>query len=137
MKNAFEWGFSQGFQKVLLLGCDTPTLPAGFIREAVERLDSSPLVLGPSVDGGYYLIGGRPPVPPIFDRIAWGSDTVLTATLQKLTQQQVGCHLLPFWYDIDRPEDLTFLKAHLALLKGSGVIAAKETRQLIEQWDQK
>jgi len=137
MKNAFDWGFSGGFQKVLLIGCDTPTLPADLISEAVARLDSSPLVLGPSVDGGYYLIGGRPPIPSLFDGVDWGSNTVLTETLEKVTRQQVGCHLLPFWYDIDRPEDLAFLKAHLALLKEEGSIAAKETRQVIEEWERK
>jgi rSAM/selenodomain-associated transferase 1 len=132
MKNAFEWGFSQGFQKVLLLGGDTPTLPAEWIKEAVDRLDAFPLVLGPSADGGYYLIGGRPPIPALFDGIAWGTNSVLAVTLQKVTHLQIGCHLLPFWYDIDRPEDLAFLKAHLALLKGQGNVAAKETRQVIE-----
>ena len=135
MKNAFEWGFSSGFKKVFLIGCDTPTLPVNLISEAVARLDSFRLVLGPSIDGGYYLIGGRPPIPSLFNGIDWGSNTVLTETLEKVTEQEVGCHLLPFWYDIDRPEDLTFLKAHLALLKTEGSIAAKETRQLIAEWE--
>lgn len=134
MKNALAWGFSKGYQKVLLLGGDLPTLPAEFIKEGIDRLDSSDVVIGPSIDGGYYLIGGRSPIPVLFEGIAWGTNTVLTTTLQKVAQQQLICHLLPFWYDIDRPEDLTFLKAHLAVMKGEGMITAKETRQMIEQW---
>ncbi len=136
MKNAFEWGFSRGFQKVILLGSDSPTLPSGFIQEAVDRLESFPLVLGPSVDGGYYLIGSRPPVPAVFDGIEWGTNRVLAATLEKITRRRVRCHLLPFWYDIDRPEDLAFLKGHLALLKEEGIITAKETRQMIMQLEE-
>lgn len=135
MKSAFEWGFSQGFEKVVLLGSDAPTLPPAFIKEAVDRLESSPLVFGPSVDGGYYLIGGRPPVPAVFDGIAWGTHTVLSATLEKITRRKVRGHLLPFWYDIDRPEDLAFLRGHLALLEAEGIVTAKETRQWMAQWE--
>lgn len=135
MKAAFEWGFSRGFQKVLLLGCDTPNLPPRLIEEAISRLPSFALVLGPSIDGGYYLIGARPPVPDLFDGIAWGTDTVLSATLGKVAKQEIRGHLLPFWYDIDRPADLAFLKAHLGLLEGQGTTAAKETRCVIERWE--
>ena len=136
MRNAFEWGFSKGFQKVLLLGGDTPTLPADFIKEAIDRLDSFDVVVGPSIDGGYYLIGGRVPIPALFEGIAWGTNTVMAMTLQKARGQQLACHLLPFWYDIDRPEDLIFLKAHLALFKEQGIVPAKETLQMIEQLSQ-
>lgn len=136
MKNAFTWGFAEGFSKVLLIGCDLPTLPVDFVGEAIDRLDAVSVVLGPSVDGGYYLIGGRPPVPDLFEGIDWGTGQVLAATLQKLATQQTTCHLLPFWYDIDRPEELPLLKAHLALLKRQGRLTAKETWNTMEQWTQ-
>jgi len=114
MRKAFDWGFSKGKEKVVLIGSDAPTLPVSFIQEAFERLDAASLVLGPSLDGGYYLIGAKAPLPDLFRGIAWGTDTVLTDTLERLNKLKHDVHLLPFWYDIDRPADLAFLKAHLA-----------------------
>ena len=131
MKNAFKWGFAQGFEKVVLIGCDAPTLPFGFIQEAFERLDSFHVTLGPSRDGGYYLIGARPPLPDLFDGVDWGTDRVLTATLRRWNKRGEPLHLLPFWYDIDRPEDLLFLKEHLLVLERQGKPAPKETRRVI------
>ncbi|MFQ5780618.1 MAG: TIGR04282 family arsenosugar biosynthesis glycosyltransferase [Nitrospiria bacterium] len=127
MENAFQWGFSEGFEKIILLGSDTPTLPIAFIQEGLSRLDFSPWVIGPSLDGGYYLIGGTSPLPDLFSGIRWGEQEVLTKTLEKLDEQQTQCHLLPFWYDIDRPEDLAFLKSHIKLSIGQGISHPKET----------
>jgi rSAM/selenodomain-associated transferase 1 len=127
MENAFLWGFGQGFQKVVLIGCDAPTLPADLIRQAFDYLDRSPAVIGPSLDGGYYLIGARPPLPDLFNGIQWGSDQVLIETLRKVNGEKLDCALLPFWYDIDRPTDLIFLKQILALHERQGAPLPKET----------
>lgn len=131
MRNAFEWGFGQGFQRVVLIGCDAPTLPADLIRQAFDRLDRSPVVIGPSLDGGYYLIGARPPVPDLFSGVRWGSDQVLISTLQKINAEKQDCALLPFWYDIDRPADLIFLKEMLELDERQGGPPPKETRRFL------
>ena len=113
MKNAFQWGLNKGFKKVVIIGCDSPTLPTQFIKEAFEALSKNDVVLGPGLDGGYYLIGGVLLHPTLFSDLAWGTETVLTQTLEKLNSAKIPFHLLPFWYDIDRPQDLAFLKAHL------------------------
>jgi rSAM/selenodomain-associated transferase 1 len=131
MRNAFAWGFSQGFRKVVLIGSDAPTLPADFIEKAFKQLDLTRLVLGPSLDGGYYLIGAQPPTPDLFDEIAWGTDGVFLATLRKLNRQRESFHLLPFWYDIDRPQDLLFLREHLESLERQGAPLPKETYQAL------
>lgn len=117
MLNAFSWGFENGFQKVVVIGCDSPTLPPAFIQHAFEKLSEVDLVIGPGLDGGYYLIGKRRLIPAVFSGLAWGTETVLTRTLAFLNQQQQTYSLLPFWYDIDRPADLAFLREHLHYLR--------------------
>lgn len=102
--------------KVLLIGSDSPTLPLEFITDAEDRLTTVDLVLGPSEDGGYYLLGQRRLFPEIFRGVAWGGADVLRTTLAKLDRSRV--ELLPPWYDVDRPEDLDRLRTELV---GSGV----------------
>lgn len=131
MKNAFAWGFSQGYRRVVLIGCDAPTLPTDFVRQTFDHLERAPVVIGPSVDGGYYLIGARPPLPDLFSGIQWGGNQVLSATLEKLNAEKRDGALLPFWYDIDRPSDLIFLKEMLSLYERQGVLLPKETAQFL------
>jgi hypothetical protein len=127
MKNAFCWAFSRGFQRVVIIGSDTPTLPTSFIKQAFIRLRTVPIVLGPAIDGGYYLIGAKWPVPDIFNNIKWGSNTVLSDTIMRLKIY----HLLPFWYDIDYPKDVYFLIKHLSWLTTQRDHLAIETLKLL------
>lgn len=121
MRNALADAFRLGFDRAVIIGMDLPTLPTDYIREAFRQLKKSPkgpsLVLGPSADGGYYLIGCTPPVPPIFDKIAWGTDRVLTETLARIADNKLTAVLLPFWYDIDTLQALRFLSQHLSYLE--------------------
>ena len=77
------------------------------------------VVLGPSVDGGYYLIGMRGKLVNLFDGIKWGENSVLKDTSFKLKASRASTELLPVWYDVDRIDDLKFLKTHLELLADS------------------
>jgi len=130
MKYGFQWGFSFGFQKVVLIGSDSPILPSEFIQEAFDRLNTMPIVLGPATDGGYYLIGATPPLPHnLFHRIKWGTPTVLIETMKRLRH----FHLLPFWYDVDRPFDLEFLREHINILKRKKTSFPKETWKILKQ----
>ncbi len=131
MRTAFEWGFGQGFQKVVLIGCDAPTLPVDFIRQAFDLLDRSPRVVGPSLDGGYYLIGARPPLADLFSGVRWGSDQVLISTLRKVNAEKLECALLPFWYDLDRPADLILLKEMFELHERQGAPLPKKTHAFL------
>jgi hypothetical protein len=133
MRNAFEDAYRLGFDRAVILGTDLPTLPAGFVQEAFRRLKKQPLVLGPSLDGGYYLIGCSGSVPPIFDGIAWGTERVLTQTLRRINRGGLKAALLPFWYDVDTVQDLRFLSQHLACLKQeTGRSAAPETARVLK-----
>ncbi|HKD65934.1 MAG TPA: TIGR04282 family arsenosugar biosynthesis glycosyltransferase [Candidatus Binataceae bacterium] len=97
----------------VLFGVDTPSLPASLIRESMRDLRHAPVVLGPAIDGGYYLLGVRGSLPDIFRAIAWGSAQVMDQTLRRLRHRRVRYRLGRWWYDIDRAADLEFLAADL------------------------
>ncbi|MBI2190448.1 MAG: TIGR04282 family arsenosugar biosynthesis glycosyltransferase [Planctomycetes bacterium] len=120
---AFERAFAEGCRRVLILGTDTPTLPASMMDRAFESLRSADLVLGPSTDGGYYLIGLRRPVPALFQDIPWGTEKVLERTLDVVARESLSFHLLPPWYDVDTPEQLDFLLTHLRALELAGAVS--------------
>ncbi len=89
--------------KVLLMGTDCPQNRRDILLHALDLLDTAPCVLGPSVDGGYYMLGLRGGVTPaLFENIAWGSETVLAQTKAKLAQYS----LLPQLQDVDYAEDI-------------------------------
>jgi uncharacterized protein len=133
MRNAMMEARGLGFDAVVIVGTDCPTLPTEYIQEAFKRLKKSPLVLGPSADGGYYLVGCSGAVPPIFDGIAWGTEEVLAQTLHRIAQKNLDATLLPFWYDIDTFQDLLFLSEHIAYLeRRTGKPMAPETSRVLK-----
>ena len=101
MSNAIQWLFQKGYEKVSLIGADSPDLPPSFITDALEKLDSYDLVIGPSEDGGYYLISMNKPFDIIFKNINWGHKNVLKDTVSKAKAVGISYFLLPKWYDID------------------------------------
>ena len=117
MQHVFTNLFERGYSKILLMGTDMPTLPLGHLQEAFSVLEEHPVVLGPSLDGGYYLLGLQAMVPEIFENIDWGTDQVLHQTVQRLSDRDIQAGVLPLWYDVDTLEDLDFLIAHLDLLQ--------------------
>jgi len=90
------------------MGSDLPDLPASIIDEAFNSLEFTDVVLGPSHDGGYYLVGFNAETfrPDIFDEMPWSTDEVLSRTLRVLARTRTTYHLLPRWRDIDEYEDL-------------------------------
>ncbi|NJD67640.1 MAG: glycosyltransferase [candidate division NC10 bacterium] len=106
----------RGHPAVILIDSDSPTLPTSFLSDAVARLQdgSTDLVLGPTDDGGYYLIGLKRPYRTLFDDIPWSSPTVLAETLQRAAAHRLQATVLPSWFDVDRPNDLTRLRRDLA-----------------------
>ena len=107
---------ARGFAKALALNSDGPSLPLGHVQQAVNALDRADLVLGPSEDGGYYLIGLRSVQPQLFRGIDWSTDRVTMQTLQRAEELGWQVSLLPSWYDIDTPDDLARLERELGNL---------------------
>lgn len=131
MQNAFRRRFEEGYEKVVILGADSPTLPSAFIEQALHS--DRGIVLGPSTDGGYYLIGMTGQVAPVFSQVDWGTDRVLGQTLQRLKEADLQPELLPVWYDVDRPEDVRFLKTHLEAMHLSGHTEYTETQEFLQR----
>lgn len=109
MQQAFARLFSWGFREVAIIGSDSPDLPPEIIHEVFIALedDQTDLVFGPAEDGGYYLLAMKRLWSELFTGINWSSATVLSESLEKARDSFLGAALLPVWYDIDRPEDLS------------------------------
>ena len=115
MKNVFSDLWQRGHRGVALVGSDLPALPLQFLHEAYERMatDERRVVLGPSEDGGYYLIGMNQPTPEIFENMIWSHGQVLAQTTARLNALGVSLSLLPAWYDLDSIEDIRRLQTLL------------------------
>ena len=131
MRQAFVDRFSDGYKKVVIIGSDSPSLPVSYINEALTS--DKDLILGPSTDGGYYLIAMTGKVSEVFDGVAWGTGHVLDETLDRVKKAGVSLELLPVWYDVDLPEDLKFLKTHLELITQSGLCEGGKTKKFLDE----
>ncbi|MBI1900841.1 MAG: TIGR04282 family arsenosugar biosynthesis glycosyltransferase [Planctomycetia bacterium] len=114
MAAALSAGFSAGCDAVVLVGSDSPTLPVNFVHDAFAKLERSPVVLGRAADGGYYLLGARPPVPPIFTGMAWSTPDVFEQTVSRLAAAGIGYERLPDGYDVDDANGLLRLREELS-----------------------
>ena len=106
MHHAIQHAFDEGYQKVVLIGSDLPDMNEKLIDRAFAELDTNDLVIGPAIDGGYYLIGMKEPNEALFDELPWSTSDVLNATLQIVKEQQLSIAMLPRLNDIDTIEDL-------------------------------
>jgi len=105
---------AEGYVGAAAVDADSPTLPSDYLREACRHLRGGAVdvVIGPSEDGGYYLIGLRAPAPALFRDIEWSTPTVLDETLARARRLGLRLALLPPWFDVDRGEDLARLRRH-------------------------
>ena len=120
----------RGHQGAIAIDSDTPTLPLAFLRQALELVmtPSIDVVLGPTEDGGYYLIGLRTVYRELFETMAWSTSTVLSETIRRAEANGLRVACLPCWYDIDTARDLARLRATLA---GSAGELPRHTRGLL------
>jgi uncharacterized protein len=130
MENAFASAFEAGYAEVVIIGSDHPTLPVWVLSEAFRRLDQpGALCIGPSEDGGYYLLGMNEPHAALFQDMAFSRDDVFEETMKRA--RNLGLHVtrLRVWFDVDRAEDLDRLardlEAHDRL--------APHTRRVLEE----
>ncbi len=109
MCRAFQQHAEEGYERIVLRGTDSPTLPDATVAAAFSRLESAPVVLCPDRDGGYNLIGLREPSDPLFD-LELSTATVLDRTLARARELGLGVELLPPHHDVDRFEDLARIR---------------------------
>lgn len=113
MRHYFEQAHRSGARRVVLLGSDSPNVPLAYVAQAFELLEQKPVVIGPSADGGYWLLGTSRPDPPIFDRIAWSTEAVFQQTTRRLDTAAWPYAVLQPWYDVDELADLVRLRKDL------------------------
>ncbi|MBC8162847.1 MAG: TIGR04282 family arsenosugar biosynthesis glycosyltransferase [Roseiflexaceae bacterium] len=130
--SAFEQASKHDFDQMVLIGSDNPSLPRSYVEQAFAALDEHETVLGPSTDGGYYLIGMRRPQPALFHRgIAWSTEVVAEQTRDAATANTIGMTLIPPWYDIDTAADLRLL--YRDLVRQPTICVAPRTREVLAE----
>ena len=114
MLNAFVEAFVAGYHRAVVIGTDHPTLPLAFVARAFEEL-ATPFatVIGPSDDGGYYLLGMNEVYPQLFEGMDYSHPEVFADTLQRAHATPASISILPTWYDVDTPDTLARLAADL------------------------
>ena len=110
MMNAFYDIFQHGYSKAAIIGTDCVTLNADIINKAFEELNNHDIVIGPSLDGGYYLLAMKTLHQNLFENIAWSTETVFDATIAACNYLGLSYYLLPALNDVDEEKDLEDLK---------------------------
>lgn len=115
MANAFQEGFQNEYQKIIIIGSDMLDLSQEDLENAFKSLEKNDFVVGPAEDGGYYLLGMKKFMPALFKNKTWGTETVLKDTLADLKNETTA--LLETKNDVDYYEDIKDIKAFEPFLK--------------------
>lgn len=115
MHNAFAQGFADGFQNIIIIGSDMYDMEQSDLENAFAQLEEHNFVIGPAVDGGYYLLGMRKLNTSVFQNKNWGTETVLKDTLINLKNEKIK--LLEAKNDVDYYEDIKDIEAFKPFLK--------------------
>ena len=107
MKAAFWEVFQQGYKKAVIIGTDCLELEAEILNEAFHALESHEVVLGPALDGGYYLLGMKKLYPQLFENKNWSTSTVLADTMADIDRLGLNVHLSKTLADVDVYQDLS------------------------------
>jgi len=131
LDNALTDCLSRGYERVVIVDSDSPTLPFDFLSHAFDMLaDGVDVVLGPCDDGGYYLIGAQIPIPRLLREVQMSTPTVADDTIVLAKKEGLNLLTLPIWYDVD---DGTSLSRLIQELNTLGSATAKYTHQFLSQ----
>lgn len=134
LANVSGYLFEHGYEKVVILDSDSPNLPTGYIYDSMRCLDKTDAVIGPCLDGGYYLIGLSTHMPELFQDIPWSTPRVTELTMEKAVNMGISVSLIDEWYDVDTVEDLIRLKRDLEKpLDGS--FLCRNTYRMVSKMD--
>ena len=130
MHRAFRETLRDGADRTVLMGSDHPTLPSSFLRQAFRSLEEArSLCVGPTEDGGFYLLGMSTMYPQLFDGMSYSHSEVLADTLARAQETDAEVTVLPEWYDVDTPQDLDRMQADLA----TDAVEAPNTRRIADR----
>ena len=118
--------FDRGHPKAIAINADGPDLPEGYLLQSVNDLDEYEMVIGPTTDGGYYMIGLKHPAPQIFSGITWSTNLVFNQTLEKANDSGLIYTILPRWHDVDTRHDVERLEIHLKNLPEERLIHTRK-----------
>jgi uncharacterized protein len=141
LMKALEAQFARGHKAACVLNSDSPTLPSAFLAETARVLavPGDRIVLGPSTDGGYYILGCKRLHARLFEDIAWSTDAVARQTLERAAELGLAVHMLPVWYDVDdaaslrtaRREVLEGVRFHPRIASSPAAHTAELLRELL------
>lgn len=110
--DAFASAFANGAKRIVAIGSDCPDINPEILQDAIESLAKADVVVGPAIDGGYYLIGLSSNRPEIFESIDWANDNVRQQTIQNAKRSNCKVHQLRTLSDVDNPEDLVHCRRY-------------------------
>lgn len=116
MKNAFEKSLQKN-NKVIIIGTDCPEISVEVIQKAFSVLEENEVVIGPALDGGYYLLGMKKMTPELFENVPWSTETVYKETVKILNELELTWKELPQLRDLDNEEDLVSLSKDFGYLR--------------------
>jgi uncharacterized protein len=134
LDNLLTQALESGSARAVVMDSDSPTLPVAYVSQAFDRLDSADVVLGPTRDGGYYLIGLKQPRPVLLRQVQMSTPHVLSDTLRLAENAGLTVTLLPPWYDVDTIADLDLVEDDIARGRLDGRAAATSRWLAQAQW---
>ncbi len=127
LQHAFDLEYEHGARAACAIGGDCPTLPPYLLDEAFRALVWERVVLGPTFQGGCWLLGAQRPAPELFSEAPWSEPAALTHAVDRARAAGAPPHLLPFWYDVTVAADLERLSWHARALRARSPGAVPET----------
>ena len=125
--HAFRWAFARKARHVVVVGSDAPDISTHWLRLAFQELSRVDVVVGPSTDGGYHLIGLNHPHPKLLTDMPWSTDRLLAQTLQRIRRLGLTVRCLEPISDLDTPKDV---QRYLATLDGRRRLQTHTARYL-------
>ncbi len=136
MRRAFEETFAAGHRRAILIGTDHPTLPSAWIKEGFSLLEGrGAVVLGPTGDGGFYLIGMNESFSQVFEGMTYSHETVFEQTAARVASCGASLQTLPEWYDVDTFDDLKRLAADMREEKAGAIRTRTMLQRLSERYE--
>jgi uncharacterized protein len=131
--SAFDQLFHHGYTQVMVIDSDTPTLPTVCLEQAIELMAErhNDVVLGPTEDGGYYLIGLRRAHRELFEHMPWSTSQVFAETRHRSLQHGLTVACTESWYDVDMPDDFRRLRQSFDRSQDG---LARHTRQFFQEF---